>query len=46
MAVLNEYACGEELWSVSLQSSSPNRKTWHSVVKKLDLDRVAEFAPS
>jgi len=46
MAVLNEYACSGELGSVSLQSSSPERKAWHSVVKKLDLDRFAEFAPS
>jgi len=46
MAVLNEYACGGELWSVSLKSSSPKRKVWHSLVKKLDVDRVAEFAPS
>jgi len=43
---VNENACGGELGSFSLQSSSPKRKAWHSVVKKLDLDRVAEFAPS
>ena len=43
---VNESACGGELGSVSLQSSSPKHKAWHSVVKKLDLDRVAEFAPS
>jgi len=43
---VNENACGGELGSVSLQSSSPKHKAWHSVVKKVDLDRVAEFEPS
>ena len=43
---VNENACGGELGSVSLHSSSPKHKAWHSVVKKLYLDRVAEFAPS
>jgi hypothetical protein len=30
---------------VSLQSSSPKHKARHSVLKKLDLDRVAELTP-
>ena len=42
---VNENACGGELGSVSLQSSSPKRKARHSVLKKLDLDRVAELTP-
>ena len=42
---VNENACGGELGSVSLQSSSPKRKARHSVLKKLDLDRVVELTP-
>jgi len=44
---VNENACAGEIGSVSLQSSSPKHKARHSVAKKkLDLDRVAELAPS
>ena len=42
---VNENACGGELGSISIQSSSPKRKARHSLLKKLDLDRVAELAP-
>ena len=42
---VNENACGGELGSVSFQSSSPKSKARHSVLKKLDLDRVAELTP-
>jgi hypothetical protein len=42
---VNEIACGGELGSVSLQSSSPKRKARHSILKKLDLDIVAELKP-
>jgi len=42
---VNENACGGELGSVSLQSSSPKCKARHSVLKKLDLGRVAELTP-
>ena len=42
---INENACGGELGSISLQNSSPKRKTRPSVLKKLDLDRVAELTP-
>ena len=42
---VNENACGGELGSVSLQSSSPKRKARQSILKKLDLDRVAELTP-
>jgi hypothetical protein len=39
----NENACGGELWSVCLQSSSPKHKGRLSVLKKVYLDRVAEL---
>jgi len=42
---INKNACGGELGSFSLQSSSPKCKARHSVLKKLDLDRVAELTP-
>jgi hypothetical protein len=42
---VNEIACGGELRSFSLQNSSPMRKARHSVLKKLDLDRVAALTP-
>jgi len=42
---VNENACGGELGSISIQSSSPKRKARPSLRKKLDLDRVAEFTP-
>jgi hypothetical protein len=45
LGFVNKNACGVELGSVNLQSSSPKRKARHSVLKKLDLDRVAEFTP-
>jgi hypothetical protein len=34
LGCVNKYACGEEFRNISLQSSSPNRKTRHSVLKK------------
>jgi len=40
---VNENACGGELGSISLQSSSPKGKARHSILKKLDLDRVDEL---
>ena len=45
LGCVNENACGGELRSVSLQSSSPKRKARRSVLKELDLDRVAELTP-
>ena len=45
LGLVNENTCGGELGSVSLQSSSPKRKARHSVLKNLDLDRVAELTP-
>ena len=45
LGCVNENACGGELRIVSLQISSPKRKARHSVLKKLDLDRVAELTP-
>ena len=42
---VNENACGGQLGSISLQSSSPKRKARNSVLKKLDLDRVAALTP-
>jgi hypothetical protein len=45
LGCVNESACGGELGSVSLQSSSPKRKARHSILKKLDLDKVAELTP-
>ena len=45
LGCVNENACGGELGSVNLQSSSPKRKARHSILKKLDLDRVAELTP-
>jgi len=45
LGLVTENACGGELGSVSLQSSSSKRKARHSVLKKLDLDRVAELTP-
>jgi hypothetical protein len=37
----NENSCGGELGSISPKSSSPKCKARHSILKKLDLDRVA-----
>jgi hypothetical protein len=45
LGCVNENACGGELGSVSLQSSSPQHKARHFVLEKLDLDRVAELTP-
>jgi hypothetical protein len=45
LGFVNGNACGGEFGSVGLQSSSPKRKARHSVLKKLDLDRVAELTP-
>ena len=45
LGLVNENTCGGELGSVSLQSSSPKRKARHSILKNLDLDRVAELTP-
>jgi hypothetical protein len=42
---VNENACGEELGSISLQSSSSKCKARLSVPTKLVLDRVAEMTP-
>ena len=42
---VNENACGGELGSISIQSSSSKRKARHSLLKKLDLARVAELTP-
>jgi len=42
---VNKNACDGELGSVSLQSSTPKSKERHSILKKLDLDRVAEMIP-
>jgi hypothetical protein len=41
----NENACGGELGSISLHSSFPKCKAKNSVLKKFDLDRVAELTP-
>ena len=41
----NESASGGELGSVNLQSSSPKRTAWHSLIKELSLDRVAKLTP-
>jgi hypothetical protein len=41
----NENACGRELGSNSLQSTSSKRKASHFVPSKLVLDRVAELTP-
>jgi hypothetical protein len=43
LGFFNKNACDGDLGSVNLQSSSPKRKARHSVLKKLDLDRVAEL---
>jgi len=45
LGCVNKNACGGELGSISLHSSSPKRKARHSVLKKFDLDRVAELTP-
>ena len=45
LGYVNENACGGELGSVSHQSSSPKHKERHSILKKLDLGRVAELTP-
>jgi hypothetical protein len=45
LGCVNKNACVGELGSVSLQSSYPGRKARHFVLKKLDLDRVAELSP-
>ena len=42
---VNETACGGDLGSISLQSSSSKRKARHFVLMKLVLDRVAELTP-
>jgi len=36
---VNENACGKELGTINLQSSSSNRKARHFVITKLVLDR-------
>ena len=43
---VNENACGRELGSVRLQSSSSKRKARHFVLTNLVLDRVADLTPS
>jgi hypothetical protein len=45
LGCVNKNSCGGELGSVSLQSSFPKHKARHSILKKLDLDRVAELIP-
>jgi hypothetical protein len=45
LGCVNENACGGELGSISLQNFSQKHKARHSVLKKLDLDRVAELTP-
>jgi len=42
---VNENACGTELGSIILQSSSSKRKASHFVPTKLVFDRVAELTP-
>jgi hypothetical protein len=41
----NESACGGELGSINLQSSSPKCKVRHSLLKELGLDRVVNLTP-
>jgi len=42
---VNKNACGRQLGSISLQSSSSKHKARHFVLTKLVLDRVAELTP-
>jgi hypothetical protein len=42
---VNENACGRDLGSISLESSSSKHKAMHFVLTKLVLDRVAELTP-
>jgi len=42
---VNKNACGGELGSISLESSSSKHKARHFVLTKLILDRVAEMTP-
>ena len=42
---VNKNACGGELGSISLQSSSSKHKARHFVLTKLVLDRVAKLTP-